>query len=294
MWIGVTQRFKQFNESLKLTEDQLEDGRMKHHGVRKCLNAHYYGSSSETENSFLIGSWGKLTRVRPPRDVDLYFELPLAVYTRFEQYVGNKQSALLQEVKNVLQATYSTTDMSGDGQVVIVRFNSINVEVVPAFRLNDGQYWICNTNDGGSYKTTDPKAEEAHISNVHAIHNNNLRPLVKMAKAWQSYCNVPLKSFYLELLMAEFLAQSEWRNYGFYFYDWLLRDFFGYLKTKENGLLFAPGTYEVLFLGDAWKSRCDSAYDRAVNACDYERDDYVALAGTEWQKIFGTQVPMTV
>ncbi len=96
-------------------------------GVRKCLNKHYYNSDSETANSFLIGSWAKNTRVRPPRDVDIYFVLPYAVYERFNTYTGNKQSALLQEVKGVLQATYSSTDMSGDGQVVLVRFNTINV-----------------------------------------------------------------------------------------------------------------------------------------------------------------------
>lgn len=294
MWIGVLKRFQQFNDELKLTDVQFKDGNTKHHGVRECLNSHYYGSQSEITNSFLIGSWGKLTQVRPPRDVDLYFELPVEVYNRFQSYSGNKQSALLQEVKKVLQRTYSATDMSGDGQVVIVRFNTINVEVVPAFPLTNGQYYICNTNDGGSYKTTDPKAEEAKVSTVNSAYNYNLRPLVKMAKAWQSYCNVPLKSFHLELVMADYLAQSQWSKNSFFYYDWLLRDFFAYLKTRANGMLFAPGTYEILYLGDAWKSRCDTAYDRAVKACDYERDDYVALAGEEWQKIFGTQIPMVV
>ncbi len=104
-------------------------------------------------------------------------------------------------------------------------------------------------------------------------------------------CNVPLKSFYLELLAVDFLRQSEWKMKDYYYYDWIMRDFFKYLKTKENGYIFAPGTYEALYLGDEWKSRCDSAYDRALKACDYEHDDYINLAGLEWQKIFGNQIP---
>jgi hypothetical protein len=229
--------------------------------------------------------------VRPPRDIDVLFVLPFAVYERFNTYVGNKQSAILQEVKGVLQKTYPDTDMSGDGQVIVVRFATINVEVVPAFKLQNGQYWICDTHDGGSYKTTDPVAEIDAISTVHTDNNNNLRPIIKMLKTWQNYCNVPLKSFYLELLATDFLKKCEWRKNGYFYYDWIVRDFFKYLQSKENGYIFVPGTYETISLGSAWKSRCDSAYARALKACEYEHDDYVNLAGEEWQKIFGTLIP---
>ncbi|MCG8509720.1 MAG: hypothetical protein MI741_10885, partial [Rhodospirillales bacterium] len=96
-----------------LTQQQLDDGVTKHHGVQRCLNSHYYGISSDTANGFLIGSWGKNTCVRPPRDIDLYFLLPQEVYYRFSNYTGNCQSALLQEVKTVLQRTYPSTTMRG-------------------------------------------------------------------------------------------------------------------------------------------------------------------------------------
>ena len=33
----------------------------------------------------LSGSWGKLTRVRPVRDIDVLFVLPYSVYQRFQQ-----------------------------------------------------------------------------------------------------------------------------------------------------------------------------------------------------------------
>lgn len=291
MWIGVSSRFRQFGQNIILTETQIADGVIKHHGVRSCLNSHYYGVTSDTANSMLVGSWGKLTRVRPPRDIDVLFILPFAVYKRFNTYVGNKQSAILQEVKGILQKTYPDTDMGGDGQVIVVRFTTINVEVVPAFKLDNGQYWICDTHDGGSYTKTDPVAEIDVISAVHTDNNNNLRPLIRMLKTWQSYCNVPLKSFYLELLATDFLRKCEWRKNGYFYYDWIMRDFFKYLQSKENGYIFVPGTYETISLGNAWKSRCDSAYARALKACEYEHGDYVNLAGEEWQKIFGTLIP---
>ena len=99
MWAGVTARFSQFSDNLSLTQNQLVDGVIKYRGLTRCLNSHYYDSSSDSANSFMIGSWSKRTQVRPPRDIDLYFLLPVQVFDRFQNYVGNRQSALLQESK---------------------------------------------------------------------------------------------------------------------------------------------------------------------------------------------------
>ena len=109
MWIAVRQRFTQFHNNLTLTPLQQRDGWKKKRGVVNCLNRHYYLAPSDPDNSFLIGSWAKDTAVRPPRDVDLCFLLPQAVYQRFQGYAWNRQSALLQEVKDVLRVRAKTT-----------------------------------------------------------------------------------------------------------------------------------------------------------------------------------------
>jgi hypothetical protein len=290
MWIAVTKRFDLFEQNIRLTADQATDGQTKQNGVVSCLNAHYYGSSSETEHGLAVGSWGKRTRVRPPRDVDVMYVLPPSVHERFSTNVGNKQSALLQEVKGVLQATYPSTDMRGDGQVVMVRFNTFNVEVVPSFLLTDGRYWIFDTNDGGRYKVADPVAEANQIETADAKYSRNLRVLVRMLKVWQQECNVPLKSFHIELLMTEFIQASPYGSNSYFWYDWLVRDFFRFLQGKVNHYVFVPGTSEAINIGDGWKSRCDSAYDRAAKACEYEHADLVSLAGDEWKKIFGGMI----
>lgn len=294
MWAGVTARFRTFHQNLRLTDDQISEGTDHHAGVRRSLNSHYYGSSSDSANSFLIGSWGKYTRTRPPRDIDLYFVLPYEVYQRFESAQGNKQSALLQEVKRILHGTYPNTDLRGDGQVVVVGFNQMSVEVVPTFAPQNGQHWICDTHNGGRYKTTDPKVEISHIATTNDNCNGNLRPLIMMMKAWQAHCDVPLKSFCIELVAADFLQQSPWGKHSYFWYDWIMRDFFAYLYSKANQYVFVPGTHEMIWLGDAWQSRAETAYNRAVKACDYEKENWINLAGEEWQKIFGTQIPQSV
>lgn len=293
-WVAVRQRFQQFHENLSLTPRQSLDGMTKRTGVVNCLNRHYYGSTSETDHSFLVGSWGKQTAMRPPRDVDMLFILPYAVYIRFQTHRWNRQSALLQEVKDVLAETYPDTDMRGDGQVVLVRFGSYNVEVVPAFLLTNGRYWICDTNRGGVYKEADPWSEVNYINSVDQANNANLRPLIRMLKAWQAYCIVPIKSFQLELLAANFVSQCPWRLCDYFWFDWITRDFFSYLHQRANTSIVVPGTLEQIFLGNEWQSRVANAYSRAVKACEHEQYNRVEAAGDEWQKIFGTQIPRTV
>lgn len=287
----VNERFNSFLENLKLTSDQVEDGQKKYKGVTRCLNWNYYNSNSETTNSILVGSWGKYTRIRPPRDVDILFRLPKSVYDRYQGRLGNKQSQLLQEVKDVLTATYSATKMRGDGQVVIVPFASYAVEVVPAFHLDSGQYWVCDTHDGGKYKTFDPDAEAKKVSDSESVTSGNTRDLIRMMKCWQGYCSVPMKSFHIELLSIEFLANWQYAGKSSVYYDWMVRDFFPYLVNRANGWLWVPGTNELMLLGDDWKSKAESAQERAAKACQYEAEQMPYSAGSEWQKIFGTYIP---
>jgi hypothetical protein len=55
-----------------------------------------------------------------------------------------------------------------------------------------------------------------------------------------------------------------------------------------------PETSEVVPLGSDWLSRAETAYRHTVKACEYERDNYQALAGREWQNVFGGAVPVLV
>lgn len=279
---------------LTITDNQLQDGLTKQAGVRDCLNKAFWGYSSETANSMLIGSWGKQTRVRPSRDVDILFLLPPAVYHRFEQRTGNKQSQLLQEVKTVLTATYSQTAMRGDGQVVVVPFNTTPIEVSPGFRRDDGSIIVCDANGGGRYVVSTAEAEAAAIAASDNQWNGNTRRLACMMKQWQRHCNVPLKSFLIERLAVEFLAQYPFAGLGYFFYDWIIRDFFEYLVGQANTGILMPGTYDYIPLGNEWLSRAKTAHGNALKAYEYERDNNEIMAGLYWQDIFGTHIPTYV
>ena len=292
--MSVGTRFSKFLENIKITEFQHDEGAAKRESAVRVLNRHYWGNPSGTANSKYIGSWAKQTRIRPPRDVDVLFELPSSVHSRFEGRVGNKQSQLLQEVRGILAATFTRTTIKGDGPVVLVPFTSYNVELVPSFQRVGGGHLVCMTTLNGWYKHEDYAAQSSSILSSNLATSGNTRDLVRMMKCWQRYCSVSLKSFYIEILASSFL--DTWGNSGksTIYYDWMVRDFLSFVLKKQNTYIYAPGTLEQMYLGSIWASRAETALSRAKKACTHEANKEWSLAGEEWQKIFGTDIPKYV
>lgn len=292
MWAAVTNRFRTFYNQLQLTTDQVEDGLTKLLGVRRCLQRAYWGPTTDDPLGFVVGSWGKGTAIRPPNDIDVFIPLPKEVFERFDAYNGNGQSALLQEVKGHLAATYYQSDMRGDGQVVVVDFNAITIEVVPVFYFDNAGRWLMpDTHEGGRWKFTNPAAEFSALDFAETLANWNVRKLIQMMKAWKDHCSVPLKSFQLEVLVAEFLTGYAHRDKDYFYYDWFVRDFLFFLISRRNGYIIAPSSGETVWLGEAWLSKAQTAYANAYAACENEKGDYVYLAGEDWRKIFGSRIP---
>lgn len=291
--VSVAKRFNVFLANIRVTEEQENNGRHCRGQVVAVLNRHYWGLSNQTTNSRLVGSWGKRTKVRPPRDVDVLFTLPYETYERFSKRTGNIQSQLLQEVKQVLGKTFNSTALKGDGPVVKVPFAKYNIELIPAFLLKNGRYFISMTDGNGHYEVAgyDEEAELIRSSNEQT--SGNTRDLIRMAKRWQAHCSVPIKSFWIELLAVDFL--KTWSNSGqtALYYDYMVRDFFEFMCGRRNTYVYAPGTGESMFLGERWFSRAQTAFNRAKIACDNE-SFYPVTAGQEWQKIFGTDIPVHI
>jgi hypothetical protein len=294
MWIAVRQRFRAFHADLTITQQQIDDGFTKATGVSKSLQRAYFPGATGSAPAFLVGSWGKRTQVRPPQDIDMMMELPADVYHRFNQRVGNSQSGLLQEVKENLLVTYSTSTMRGDGQVVQIRFNTVMVEILPVFRLHNGQFLMPDTNGGGRWKTVDPFAEQNQLDALDRTCNGNVRAMCQMLKVWKRENNVPLKSFQIELLVQEFMNTYKFREYGYFYYDWFMRDFFKFLVNKAGSYVVVPGTGETVWLGRDWTTKAERAHETALRACECEYHDHDITGGQEWQKIFGSRIPVKV
>ena len=159
----------------------------------------------------------------------------------------------------------------------------------PGWLIANKKYLVSNIHDGGHWQTVDHDAEIAQVENYDKRSKGNTRNLIKMLKAWQRECNVPIKSLVLELRSVNFLNSWEYYEKDRTYYDWMVRDFFGELIKRKNYTCKMPGTEEKIEYGNEWLSRAESAFSRAKNACQFETDKKESKAAEEWRKIFGSQ-----
>lgn len=299
-WYYVNNRFDRLFRNMQYSSAQIENYKTKLAGLEHCLNAKYWPAKTSNDITFILaGSWLKNTAVRTCSDIDIVFLLPYSVYNRYTARMGNIQSALLQEIKQVLLLSYPTTYIKGDGPTVIIDFNTIKVEVAPAFLdpygsqiISDRNFrtFVCYTKDNGRYGITAPIAEAIYTTHINQGSDGNLVTLIKMLKLWKKQCNVPIKTIVLQMMAECFINQSIWHSCV----DWLIRDFFAYMIKQRNNSGVFPVTKEVLEFGDAWISCAQTAAIISKKACYYEQYNYNSLAGEQWQKIFGRMIPKEI
>ena len=106
--MSVSDYFSTFCSNLRMDSDTVSTIQYRYHQITKRINLDYWNSSSETTHSLYVGSYGRGTEIWTS-DIDIIVQLPYSTYEKFNAYKSNGQSALLQEVKGVLQKTYSTS-----------------------------------------------------------------------------------------------------------------------------------------------------------------------------------------
>jgi len=271
--MSVEQQFEQFYERIQLTSSQIEDAKTKYNGVCKKLHDYYYPENEYSgATKLLIGSYGKRTNIRPPRDVDVLFFMPDERFDQYDDNESNGQSQLLQDIKNVLSEKYTTTDkIKGWGKVVLIEFSdgTHNIELLPAWEQDNGKFIIPNTESGGFWETWDPRAEIQKIEDSDHSTQGKTRFLIRVIKKWSENCSTKLKSFEIEKYVLEFLSGHEYEDMD---YAILARDFFTYASNIAD---------------NEHRSHLETARDRAIKACDFEDEGKIEKAIQEWKKIFG-------
>lgn len=131
--------------------------------VTKAINQKFYDSDSEVRHSLYVGSYGRGTAINTS-DIDIMVILPEEEYLRYDDYLENGQSCLLQAVRNAVRNKYPRSDIRADGQVVKINFSDgIRFEILPAFEAatySGVVYKYPDSNAGGRWLSTNPKAEQ--------------------------------------------------------------------------------------------------------------------------------------
>lgn len=174
---------KQHGEVIPLETRQLIAKR--YHTVTKAINREFWNTpNDDTSNSFYVGSYGRGTAI-DTSDIDILVSLPEGEYKRYTYATYNGQSRLLQSVRSALKEAYPRSDIRADGQVVKIDFSDgMKFEILPAFKqvsLGYGwgssfqsSYTYPDSNMGGNWKSTNPKAEQEAMTEKNKSSNGLL------------------------------------------------------------------------------------------------------------------------
>lgn len=275
----------------KLKPDNINNMETEASEIAEILNKNYYDLNSDSNtHMYIVGSVGRGTSIKGVSDLDLLFDLPSEKYSQFDNYSGNGQSALLQEVKNVLKDKYKKTDISGDGQVVVINFTKYTVELVPGFKQSDDSFIYPDTNNGGKWKHTYPLIEKEESNNTAYDTDNNFIYIANMLRAWKNKQGFKFGGLLIDTLTYNFLnSEDDYRNIGFSDYFNMTKALFKYLKglDKNQSYWFALGSNQPVYNCDNGKfvTKAEKAYKKIKDLEEY--DD----VNKELRSIFGSKFP---
>ena len=292
MAFSVSDLFENFCKEIRISEDDNDKIINRYHQITKRINIDYYDSISDTNHSLYIGSYGRDTEILTS-DIDMLIELPYSVYKQYNEYTTNGQSALLQDVKNTIAKTYSTTYLKGDGQIVSIKwYDGINFEILPAFVNKDGSYTYPDASSGGKWWVTDPKAEIEAIRSMNNLCNNNLKNLCRMCRAWKEENNVDIKGITIDVLAYKFISTYVYKDKSYLYYDYMSRDFFKYLSeidiNQNSWKVMGSNRYITDFGYFQYKAK--QAYNKCIEAINYENKEQYSSSINKWREIYGKKI----
>ena len=291
--MGVANWFITFCDTINVQNKVTISSRYKN--ITKRLNTDFWDTNSDSAHSLYVGSYGRNTAIDSTSDVDMIFRLPNSIYHRYNNYIWNGQSGLLQAVRNSVKTTYSATNIGADGQVILVYFtDGITFELVPGFLNNGGSYTYANSNGGGSWKTTNPKPEIEAIRTRNNECNGNLIRLCRMMRSWKVKWGVPINGLLIDTLAYQFIRDSQYRDKSYLYYDYLCRDFFAYMagQSADQKYWTAPGSGQRVYGGN-FQYKAKRCFNIALQAIKHETANPKQewSAKQRWREIFGTSFP---
>ena len=289
--MSVAQMFESFCGQLVLAQTLRSSISTRTGRIVGRLNSDFRNLSSDTANCFYAGSYGRNTAVPGLSDIDLIYVLPYETYIQYNAYTGNKQSSLLQAVRASLNKTYPNSAVIADGQIVKINFyDNITYEIVPVFQKTDGSYTYADSNNGGSWKTCKPKHEidVFHARDIES--NHNLVVLGRMVRAWRDNNNVSMSGMLIDTLAFQFIANWEYKDKSYRYYDYLTRDFFAFLgqQDRNKDYWLAPGSGSWVYRSGAFELKARPTAAVAVEAISNLEAQQFWAAKQKYRQVYGS------
>jgi hypothetical protein len=253
--------------------------------IEACLKSNFGLTSM-----FRAGSFGHGTSVSGYSDVDYFAVIPA-------NNLPSNSATALRNLKEALSSRFSLTDVWVDSPAVAVQFGTQRWErheITPVYFLeNKAEFNVYGMpNRYGEWMRSSPTGLNSYTNTQNDRLAKKAKHLVRLIKSWNYYCDVGLRSIYIELRVSEYLSGETSVVYPI---D-VLRAL-GHLQSKDLASMRDPlGLGANIYpCSDAAKagaiSKLNSAVTRARKAIDANGEGNAALAFEWWDKVFNYQFP---
>jgi hypothetical protein len=289
--------FKEFASNLNVTDRQEKVVSTCRENVVDAIKKEITLHSDQS--SKLIGSYDRDTLIRylSENDVDVMVILHYGKNKDWETPEGTV--TVLNKFKSILSTAYPKTNMRIDRNCVTMKLSEFTLDVVPAFRYENGSYTIPDTYQK-KWLSTNPVEFSKKISEVNKTMDSTFIPLIKMVKGWNRENGFIIRSFHLECMLYD-----HYKSYlQAYSYDSTLQVFFSKLPYYLRSSCYDPVTFDRLdeYLdNNAQVTDRDKAIEKAKKAAeiskkarDYSENypDHPEYSINEWKKLLGEFFPL--
>ena len=302
-WRHVFARFGGFIEHLRPSEVERSAALAAAAGVARCLRSHFRPLDELLSGEFpgagesdylIIGGHGKGTAIRPTDTVDVLYVLPANLRPESRPATGGRSLGF--ELAAVLKEQFPTVTQAPEGWLSVKPDGvdprqSAAVRLIPCFPHHSaeeqGGFLVADPGSPSAWRVIDPVAEMDCLKAADAASGNKASHLILMLKAWRRAGHIDIGALALELLVTDFVSVWTYHRRSLLFYDWMIRDFFFWLRFQRDRAVPIPGGPELLAVGGSWLAAAGEAYAAAKTACLLERDNADDSALGHWESIFG-------
>jgi hypothetical protein len=296
--ISVHDAFKKFRSRLELGTKEQEDASRRHYEIRDYLKTKF-----DIERDILTGSYKRVTKTKPLKDVDIF-----CILGEKERYRRDKPPAeLLAAFEAALVEKYGRGNVKPQKRSVTVDFGVkpdeneetggkvMSFDVVPAF-AKDGHYEIPDTGNPKGWTETDPEVHFNLAVQAHERYKREWKGIVRMTKKWNAHAGKPVKpSFLIEVMALELLVPP---FEGDYRYE--LKGLFAAMAgrihdTWPDPAGLGPPVSDSMDRAarDAAQAALHKAEAAAAAAIQIERQGKNGDALKAWRALFGPLFPLS-
>ena len=322
---SVNSAFDEFNKDIvNLLKERTDRARSSRGWLFNQLNG--LDSKEDLDFPFIydskninFGSFERRTKIRELDDIDLMFCLTAndATYTKYSNnlYQINTPNAgqrlknlsdsdvlnsrrVINKVKNSLSqiGNYKSAELHSRGEAATLSLTSYEwvFDIVPCFYTDTGIYLIPDGN--GNWKPTDPRIDQARITEANQNKAGKLLQLIRTLKYWnRKNSSYTIGSYLFENLVINFANSKadldQWIDFN-------IRSFFSYLSTAIWYSVSDPKGFQGDLNNFSYSQKqsisqkADWAYQKADEAIKAEVNDKDTQKSiNKWREIFGDNFP---